>query len=176
MASTITTTVANHIAYPYSFPIPNALAPPFLNPTPYAAPHYPHIIHYYQPCHLYHGVISLIIIMVIRQCTSLSPHLLLLLLRQVLIVCKSFSLGNISMWGSYKTRNGMEWNQSGRALILKLAKIQFFVLSFLSVWLFYYCFTVNNATMQYTRNILFNAHCHVVDLIHTVGVNYCWRV
>ena len=37
--------------------------------------------------------------------------------------------------------------------------------------LFYSCFTVNNTAMQYTHNILFNAHCHVVDLIHTVGVN-----
>ena len=39
--------------------------------------------------------------------------------------------------------------------------------------LFYCCITVNNATMQYTRNILFNAHCHVVDLIHMVEVNCC---
>ena len=54
-------------------------------------------------------------------------------------------------------------------------KISFF--SFLSgkIQLFYLCgdFTiVNNAAMQYTCNILFNAHCHVVDLILTVGINH----
>ena len=37
--------------------------------------------------------------------------------------------------------------------------------------MFYCCFTVNSATIQYTHNILFNAHRHVVDLIHTVGIN-----
>ena len=41
MASTTSTTVSNHILYPYNFPIANTLAPShslFLNPTPYAAP------------------------------------------------------------------------------------------------------------------------------------------
>ena len=53
--------------------------------------------------------------------------------------------------------------------------VPYLCIKFLSVWLFYCfisCFTVNNVTMQYTHNVLFNTQHYVADLILTVGVNH----
>ena len=68
----------------------------------------------------------------------------------------------------------LEWNGTepirGRATL----KLNFFSLIILYIkFLLFYCsisLTVNNTIVQYTINVLFNAHRYVVDLILTTGV------
>ena len=74
----------------------------------------------------------------------------------------------------YKTRELRLRIFKCRDVIWIVMELSFMLLQwFISSWFnLYSYFTVSNATMQYNRNVLFNTHCHVVDLILTVGINH----